>query len=210
MSRGRPYPLKTVLKAMRLYRSGVPTRRIVSSLHVRASTVCLWRKKYKVASQPRGGWTISAAGRRRIGDGHRGVLHWNWKGDLLNRRCSHCDSVFRKSNGRKTPSRGKFFCSRQCSNAHQIEDRHPCWRGGHPTHRGGRYTIWARAVLALHGKRCKKCGSRRKVQAHHIRPWKVFPTLRYDVSNGTPLCNRCHVEVHRRRQYPWLILPENN
>jgi hypothetical protein len=45
-----------------------------------------------------------------------------------------------------------------------------------------------RLVLARDGHACTRCGSRHKLDAHHIRPG-------YDIDAGITLCNSCHVEV---------------
>jgi len=34
------------------------------------------------------------------------------------------------------------------------------------------------------------------LQAHHIKPYELFPDQRGDVDNGVTLCSRCHWEVH--------------
>jgi 5-methylcytosine-specific restriction endonuclease McrA len=44
---------------------------------------------------------------------------------------------------------------------------------------------------------CQDCGKTHcKVIAHHIKPAKDFPELRYDVSNGICLCVECHHKLH--------------
>jgi hypothetical protein len=45
-----------------------------------------------------------------------------------------------------------------------------------------------RLVLARDGHACTRCGSRHKLDAHHIRPG-------YDIDAGITLCNACHTEV---------------
>ena len=55
-----------------------------------------------------------------------------------------------------------------------------------------RYLAWRKAVLARDRRKCLKCGGRKKLQAHHVRRWADFPTLRYHVGNGVTLCRACH------------------
>ena len=193
-------------KALRMYKVGGSVRSIVAQLSLSRSTFYFWRRVAKIKLHPRGGWRLSETTRQKmIRSRRRGQRHWNWKGNALNRICAQCSKTFRKSN-RKEPARGKIFCSRKCSNTYQVEERHACWKGGSPRCRGGRYTIWARAVLMRHGMKCKKCGSEKSIEAHHIRPWAKFADLRYKVSNGIPLCGLCHINVHREKKRPWLIL----
>lgn len=51
---------------------------------------------------------------------------------------------------------------------------------------------WAKKVKDRDGNKCMKCGSQNKLHAHHIIPWRVNKFLRFDISNGTTLCNSCH------------------
>ena len=41
-----------------------------------------------------------------------------------------------------------------------------------------------------------KCGSKTRVQAHHIRPWAKAASLRYAVTNGITLCKACHDKIN--------------
>ena len=59
-----------------------------------------------------------------------------------------------------------------------------------------RYKDWRTAVFMRDGFRCKKCGTRKDIQAHHIKSWKKNKDFRYLVSNGITLCRKCHLEAH--------------
>lgn len=55
------------------------------------------------------------------------------------------------------------------------------------------YQNFRRAVRNRDG--CCKwplCGSKRKLQVHHILTWAKFPLLRYDINNGITLCKKHH------------------
>ena len=54
------------------------------------------------------------------------------------------------------------------------------------------YKKWRLAVYRRDKFKCKKCGSRRRLQAHHIKSWAKFPQLRLSLLNGITLCNACH------------------
>lgn len=62
--------------------------------------------------------------------------------------------------------------------------------------RGFHQVAWA-SLVKLRDKKCVKCGSVYKLHAHHIKPFKNNPELRYDVNNGETLCSYCHIEHHR-------------
>lgn len=59
------------------------------------------------------------------------------------------------------------------------------------------YKHWRSAVFSRDGYQCQKCGSKRDIQAHHVKTWSRHKSLRYDVSNGITLCRKCHLESHR-------------
>lgn len=45
------------------------------------------------------------------------------------------------------------------------------------------------------------CGSRRRIQVHHIKTWSNAAHLRYEVSNGICLCYNCHKQVTTNEQH---------
>lgn len=44
---------------------------------------------------------------------------------------------------------------------------------------------------------CEKCGSKEKLEAHHILEWSEYPKGRIDINNGMCLCLKCHTEEHK-------------
>lgn len=60
------------------------------------------------------------------------------------------------------------------------------------------YSQWRASVRKRDRGTCQfpGCGSKRKVQVHHIKKWADFPSLRYAVSNGICLCRKCHEHIH--------------
>jgi 5-methylcytosine-specific restriction endonuclease McrA len=54
------------------------------------------------------------------------------------------------------------------------------------------YEKWRADVRRRDGYKCKKCGSRKKLQVHHIKSWATTPQLRYSLLNGITLCKVCH------------------
>ena len=64
------------------------------------------------------------------------------------------------------------------------------------------YTEWRAAVFERDGFKCQECGAvGGKLNAHHINTFKDYPKLRYEVSNGITLCEKCHRELHKRIRY---------
>lgn len=45
------------------------------------------------------------------------------------------------------------------------------------------------------------CGSKKKLQVHHIRPWSKAASLRYEESNGITLCKQCHDSIKNKEHF---------
>jgi len=61
------------------------------------------------------------------------------------------------------------------------------------------YKRWRIKVLERDNKTCQKCNKTNcKLFAHHIKAWKDYKKLRFDVDNGITLCHECHREEHRK------------
>src|SRR5271157_163490 len=57
---------------------------------------------------------------------------------------------------------------------------------------GYRYFDWTAAVKKRDNYACQHCGTKSKLEAHHIKDWENFPEFRFDVDNGLTLCKSCH------------------
>lgn len=122
-----------------------------------------------------------------------------------------------KNKKRICPSCGKEFiakasedkyCSWECYN----KDRHMPkgedhwnWQGGVSKENDHRdsydYKEWRKSVYQRDGYRCVNCGSKEKLNAHHILSWRDFPEKRYDIQNGITLCEKCHIQFHKKYGY---------
>jgi hypothetical protein len=118
------------------------------------------------------------------------------------RACEICGKTFKPRDNIK-PGR---YCSISCYAAWQtqnIGEKSPKWKGGYGTERRRLmertdYQAWRTAVFARDGYTCQKCGANRcRLNAHHRKPWRAHPDLRYDLGNGVTLCVPCHKAVHR-------------
>lgn len=90
----------------------------------------------------------------------------------------------------------------------------PNWKGGvsgaaAADRRTGAHREWRRNVLANYGNKCADCGVVDRhiceccgvkvvLHIHHIKPYRDYPELRHDPSNGIPLCPKCHYQRHSR------------
>lgn len=121
--------------------------------------------------------------------------------------CAWCGGVFEIWPSTEEKAR---FCSMQCRNDWQSDmmkgANHYNWRGGTTEKRAcdmasREYKAWRKAVFDRDGYTCRNCGDKTggNLNAHHIKPYKDYPELRYDVSNGITLCEQCHIEIHQNR-----------
>ena len=78
--------------------------------------------------------------------------------------------------------------------------RHWNWQGGKTEERDRlrktlEYKDWRLSVFLRDNKTCIICSSKKDIEADHIKPWSIFPELRFTLSNGRTLCHSCHVNT---------------
>ena len=110
------------------------------------------------------------------------------------------------------------FCSKMCYSKWQtgrskdISNRRSYKGSGNPNWKGGitpenkairgsnEYQRWRQSVFKKDNWTCQECGKRSKknqylaIHAHHVKPFAVFPDLRFSIDNGQTLCVECHSE----------------
>lgn len=85
----------------------------------------------------------------------------------------------------------------------------PNWKGGvrykDPDRSRYQNKAWVKAVKDRDGWQCTSCGATDRLHAHHVKRWKDYPELRYEVSNGVTLCHTCHEAAHGRGfKFRWI------
>lgn len=122
-----------------------------------------------------------------------------------------------KNKERICPTCGKVFiaktsedkyCSWECYNQDRhmpTKENHWNWQGGisilNDNRDSAEYKQWRKLVYERDGYKCTQCGSKDKLNAHHLKSWKDFPELRYDINNGITLCEKCHIKLHQQIGY---------
>ena len=62
------------------------------------------------------------------------------------------------------------------------------------------YKAWRADVFERDNFTCAICGQvGGTLNAHHIKPYAEYPELRYELSNGITLCEKCHRRIHGRK-----------
>lgn len=61
------------------------------------------------------------------------------------------------------------------------------------------YKDWRSSVFLRDKHTCLDCGKvGGKIEAHHIKKFKDYPSERFEVWNGETLCRPCHMKKHSR------------
>lgn len=77
-------------------------------------------------------------------------------------------------------------------------DKHPAWQGGltpiaMKIRNSTEMKNWRKAVFERDDYTCQFCSKRGVyIEADHIKPFSLFPELRFVLSNGRILCRPCH------------------
>ena len=128
------------------------------------------------------GHFVSPETKKKIGDANRGRVHSK----------EYREAARRRQTGVKRSEETK----RKISDSHK-GSKNWAWKGGitkesHRLRNSREYRIWREAVLIRDGHKCIWCGSPERLEADHIKPFALFPELRFAIDNGRTLCRPCH------------------
>jgi len=85
------------------------------------------------------------------------------------------------------------------------------WKGGvtplnEKIRKSSEYKLWREAVFKRDNYTCIWCGDNRggNLNADHIKPFALFPELRFAIDNGRTLCIKCHQTTETFGRYTRL------
>lgn len=94
---------------------------------------------------------------------------------------------------------------------------HNFWKGGvceknKIIRQSMEYRLWRTAVFERDNYTCIWCGEKSRkgksleIQADHIKPFALFPELRFAIDNGRTLCRECHKKTET---FGWNMYNKN-
>ena len=103
--------------------------------------------------------------------------------------------------------KGVKYCSLKCRDKFNRGKNHHLYRGGGQSERNAvyhskKYKNWRTKVFVRDGFTCMECGLvGGKLEAHHKKPFALYPKLRFIVKNGITLCKPCHQKTESWLRY---------
>lgn len=151
-------------------------------------------------------WKLSEETRQKFSIAHRGIKHTEASKKKMSqqRRGTKASLETRKKlslahHGKIPWNKGKHWSEeikKKLSIAQKGEKGHS-WRGGltqlnHRIRVSLEYRLWRKSVFERDNYTCIWCGEKNNLHADHIKPFALFPELRFAIDNGRTLCIDCH------------------
>ena len=186
------YNPETKANVLALYRQGLSSYAIERLLGVPTyRTVHQWAQEAGIARRK---VKISAITKRRVVALYDSGMDWRDIKRELNLAVSRSaiGSWVRKGGGVRKPN--------------QSGEKAHNWQGGvnavvDAIRNSQEYLAWRTSVYERDNFTCLCCdevGGR--LHAHHILAFSKYPALRFDIDNGSTLCKKCHIKLHKKKK----------
>mgnify|MGYP001561004547 FL=1 len=121
-----------------------------------------------------------------------------------------CRKVWNKGLTKKKDSRVDYQRPTQFKMGQLMGSRHPQWKGGiTDDRRSNKYKEFIKNAYKLFGYTCYFCDKKPgKLNVHHLKPWKYYPELRFELSNILVLCTDCHRQTDSYGKGVYKYSPE--
>jgi len=118
--------------------------------------------------------------------------------------CVICKNQYRtKGKGKEHSKTCSYKCAGKYRSLYIRGENHPNFVQGSAHTRALRnteeYNNWRFSVYKRDFYTCRTCNKhcrKKDIVAHHIKSFKDFPDLRFDIENGVTLCRSCHKKEH--------------
>lgn len=138
-------------------------------------------------------WVKPWLGKKRLD--MQGENNPNWK-PKISVICVQCENNYQVSLCRKDNTK---FCSKQCMAKYNLSgEKHWNFKNwatplAQRIRTSAKYYEWRNAVYKRDNYTCQECKQGGVfLNADHIKPFSIFPKLRFEISNGRTLCRECH------------------
>jgi len=157
-------------------------------------------KKLPKMSKALLGYIVTKKTRDKISNSTRGNKHWNW-GKHLSQKTRIKISLAHKGMKHSFKTIVKLRALKGSLNSR--------WKGGitkedDRLRRQWKSRDWSKKVKLRDNFICQKCMKQfgnNQLVSHHLKSWKDYPKLRFEISNGITLCKLCHLKLHSKNEY---------
>lgn len=125
-------------------------------------------------------------------------------------RTDEIKNKIRKSMMGKKPSKEAIEKMRIKLKGMFVKEKNPNWKGGiTPVNllirQSTEYQDWRLAVYIRDDFTCQLCGKKSEgdIHANHIKKFSDYPELRFTLTNGITLCERCHIGIVTHHEPEW-------
>ena len=173
-----------------------------------------YRKQYRVEnknnlSKQQKKWQLNKPLFSTYSDSLKNIENINHDKDgYLKVECNFCNKSFYPTNlmvrsrisaiNNKNHGEHRFYCSKQCKDSCPVYKQKKYRKNEVKNSKRETSSEFNKIVFEERNNECEKCGSKEKLQIHHIKGYTLFPELRFDLNNVLLLCKECHKDIHKK------------